>query len=186
MRLCQSCPLSGMALKGWYSLSMGWTGRSWSVQAWCVSSKSQRRFSCCWTWRMQSSMWTSWCWGFSSWSSDWLLTWSCATKWNQCVKTLGGSHWWIGTLVHIPTVWDSKKTRSLSFSVSTSHTCTKTFTNPARTVIQKLCWFITQICTVQSSFIKRKFRLRRMVLCPLPIISCPPGYSMSQITITFP
>lgn len=154
MRFCLKCPFSGMALKGWYSLSMGWTGRSWSVQAWCVSSKSQRRSCSCWTWRTQSSMWTSWCWGFSSWSSDWLLTWSCATKSSQSVKTSGGSHWWIRTLIHIPAVWDSKKTCSLSFSVSTSHTCTKTYTNPARMVIQKLCCTITQ--TVQYNIIFKK------------------------------
>lgn len=121
MRFYWKYPPSGMALKGWYFLFMGWIDRSWSVQAWCVSSKSQKRSCSCWMWRMRSSMWTSWCWEFSSWSSDWQHTWSCATKLSQSVKTSRDSHWWIWALVHILAVWDIK-TCSLSFSVCTSIT----------------------------------------------------------------
>lgn len=110
------CLLSGMALRGWYCLSMGWTVQSWSVQAMCVNSKSQRKFCSCWTWKMQSSMWTSWCWGFSSWSSDWPLTWFCATKLNQSVRTSRSIQWCrqVWMLTRIPGVSDSKQTFNLS------------------------------------------------------------------------
>lgn len=74
-RVHEVSPFSDTALRGWSSPSTGWTGRSWSAwAAWCVSSKSLRRSCSCWMWRMRSSTWTSWCWAFSSWSSDWLPT----------------------------------------------------------------------------------------------------------------